>query len=487
MRHLFWACLAGLMAALCPALAMAGATPDGAAGPLLDLTTHWVGIACLLLFVGAYVLVILEEWLHLRKSIPVLMAAGFIWTLIAAIYANAGQSELVNTAVRHSLLEFSELFFFLLVAMTYINTLEERDVFDALHTTLTSRGFTLRSLFWITGALAFVISPVADNMTTALVMASVAMAVGRDHPKFVLVACINIVVAANAGGAYSPFGDITTLMVWQKGILPAQEFLVLLVPALVSWLIPAALMARGVPNESPGVAEEPIPIKPGGVLVIFMFIATIAITVTLHAWLHLPPVLGMMGGLGLLKLYGFYLNRVETQMSADLMEQGGIVPDTAQQPPEPRPFNIFHQVARAEWDTLLFFYGIILCVGGLGMIGYLAGASVLMYGMLGPTAANILVGLLSAVVDNIPVMYAVLTMNPVMDQGQWLLVTLTAGIGGSLLAVGSAAGVAVMGQARGIYTFFGHLRWSWAIALGYAGGIAVHFLMNAGEFGGVAA
>lgn len=124
-------------------------------------------------------------------------------------------------------------------------------------------------------------------------------------------------------------------------------------------------------------------------------------------------------------------------------------------------FDIFSKVARAEWDTLLFFFGVIFCVGGLGA-----------------TNANILAGIFSAVADNIPVMFAILTMSPEMDAYQWLLVTLTAGVGGSLLSVGSAAGVALMGQSKGMYTFFSHLRWSWAIALGYAAGIAAHFLIN---------
>lgn len=133
---------------------------------------------------------------------------------------------------------------------------------------------------------------------------------------------------------------------------------------------------------------------------------------------------------------------------------------------------------RAEWDTLIFFYGVIMCVAGLGAMGYLALVSQAMYLDLGPTTANVLIGVLSSVVDNIPVMYAVLTMHPEMSEGQWLLVTLTAGVGGSLLSVGSAAGVALMGQARGVYTFFVHLRWIWAIALGYAASIGVHFLIN---------
>jgi Na+/H+ antiporter NhaD/arsenite permease-like protein len=128
----------------------------------------------------------------------------------------------------------------------------------------------------------------------------------------------------------------------------------------------------------------------------------------------------------------------------------------------------------------MFFYGIILCVGGLATLGYLAGLSEWLYTDLGATRANLLVGVLSAVIDNIPVMFSVLEMHPPMSESEWLLVTLTAGVGGSLLSVGSAAGVALVGQARGVYTFASHLRWSWAIALGYLAAAGVHLLINGG-------
>lgn len=470
--------------ALIPGLALAAVAPEN--GP--DLTQHWIGFLCIGLFIAAYTLVVMEEWIHLRKSIPVLIAAALIWILIGVAYAAAGDTETVSNTVRHSLLEYAELFLFLLVAMTYINTLDERGVFDALRGWLVSRGFSLRTLFWLTGTLAYFISPVADNMTTALVMASVAMAVGKGYPTFVVVACINIVVAANAGGAWSPFGDITTLMVWQKGIFPAHEFLVLFVPSLVSWLIPATIMSLSLPKATPEpLLERPV-VAYGGYFIIFMFIGTIATTVALHSFLHLPPVLGMMGGLGALMLMSYVLNRIgKGAMRHQMMDQGAFG-ETGND--EPRPsvpgqqprLNTFNQVARSEWDTLLFFYGIIMCVGGLGTLGYLAIGSELLYVDLGATPANILVGIISAVIDNIPVMFAVLTMFPDMSDGQWLLVTLTAGIGGSLLSIGSAAGVAVMGAARGQYTFFGHLKWTWAIALGYAAGIALHFWINAEYF-----
>ena len=447
---------------------------------LQNFTDHWAGWLAIGIFVAAYILVIGEESLHLRKSKPTMVAAGFIWIIVAMLYISHGDTHTAGLAVRHNLEEFGELFLFLLAAMTYINTMDERGVFDTLRAWLVGRSFSLRKIFWITGLLAFVISPIADNLTTALLMATVVMAVGGSDHRFVAVACINIVVAANAGGAFSPFGDITTLMVWQKGMVQFQEFFALFLPSVVNWLIPAVILGMTVPNTAPQARDEAAELKHGAWIVVGLFIITISMAVSAHNFLHLPPVLGMMTGLGFLKFYGYYLKRRSPPLpfeplSGETLEIEGV-------PATDANFNIFKSLERAEWDTLMFFYGIILCVGGLGTIGYLAVGSQLMYGDLGATQANILVGFLSAIVDNIPVMFAVLAMEPSMDQGQWLLVTLTAGVGGSLLSIGSAAGVAVMGQARGIYTFFTHLKWSWAIALGYAASIWVHFLINAKLF-----
>jgi Na+/H+ antiporter NhaD/arsenite permease-like protein len=426
--------------------------------------TIW-GYACLTIFVVAYTLIVLEDFLHLRKSIPALLAATGIWIVTAVLFKVSGHPEIGTAAFRHNLLDFAELMLFLLAAMTFVNTLEERQVFAALRARLASRGYSLRTIYWITGALAFCISPVADNLTTALIMGAVALEVGRDRPKFVVVACINVVVAANAGGTFSPFGDITTLMAWQRGVLPFAAFFSLFIPALVNWLIPAAIMSLSVARERPAHVADTVVVKPGGAVVGGMLLGTIALTVILHAVLHLPPVFGMMTGLGCLKVYGYFLHR-RTRAAHD--GQKG--------------FDVFRQLARAEWDTLMFFYGIIMAVGGLGALGYLAVASTAIYGGLGPLAANVLIGGASALVDNIPIMFAVLNMRPELSDGHWLLVTLTTGVGGSLLSVGSAAGVALMGQARGIYTFRGHLRWTWAIALGYAASIATHLLINGRYF-----
>lgn len=467
-----------LAALMLPGLAMAATAAVATEHTRLDLTDSGIGFFAIVIFIFAYALVIGEEFLHLRKSKPVIIAAGLIWGTIGWVYTQHGMSELAEAAVRHNLLEYAELMLFLLVAMTYINAMEERQVFDALRSWLISKGFGFRQLFWLTGILAFFISPVADNLTTALLMCAVVLAVGGTNTKFVTLACINIVVAANAGGAFSPFGDITTLMVWQKGMVSFGTFFALFIPSVVNFVVPAAIMHFAVPNEQPEGNDETAVMFRGAKRIIVLFLLTIVTAVCFHSFLGLPPVIGMLTGLGYLQFFGYYLktthNRCIAASCGDEVKEGQLGDVVA--------FDVFKKIARAEWDTLFFFYGVVLCVGGLGFLGYLSLVSEIMYTSWGATNANVAVGVLSAIVDNIPVMFAVLTMNPEMSTGQWLLVTLTAGVGGSLLSIGSAAGVALMGQAQGKYTFFGHLKWTPVIALGYAASIAVHMWVNESYF-----
>ena len=423
----------------------------------INLTNHWAGILSLIIFVTAYGFVMAEEFTHLRKSKPVILAAGAIWAIIAIAYGGSSHVEIVEETFRHVLLEYAELAFFLLVAMTYIAALEERDVFNSLKVWLIKKNFNYRQLFWITGVLAFFMSPLADNLTTALVLCAVVMAVGSASPKFISMACINIVVAANAGGAFSPFGDITTLMVWQAGKVEFFAFFALIIPSVVNYIIPAVIMSFFVGNDRPTLEVKDVEIKFGGKFIILLGVLTIATAVSFHNFLHLPPVLGMMTGLSYLLFFGYYIKINENAAE---------------------PYDVLDNIAHIEWDTLLFFFGVILSVSGLGLIGYLELASKFMYTDLGATNANILVGILSAIVDNIPVMFAVLSMDPTMPVSQWLLATLTAGVGGSMLSIGSAAGVALMGQAKGYYTFFGHLKWAPIIAIGYFASIYVHILVN---------
>lgn len=467
--------------AILPSLSFAS---EVGAAHSLNLTQSSIGYLCLAIFVIAYVFVMMEEYLQLRKSKPVLLAAGLIWIAIGLTYQNYQQIEVAQQALEHNLLEYAELLLFLLVAMTYISAMEERRLFDALQAWMVGKGFNYRSLFWLTGILSFFISPIADNLTTALLMCAVVLKVAGSNPKFVNLACVNIVIAANAGGAFSPFGDITTLMVWQAGYVSFSEFMPLFIPSAVNYLAPALIMSYFVPTTQPDTVHQHVELKRGAKRIVFLFIMTIATAVAFHAVIHFPPVMGMMMGLAYLQFFGFFLRRtlpkslakkkaiaIANHDEAALKRLGSVV-----------PFDVFRRVSHAEWDTLLFFYGVVMCVGGLSLLGYLELASGVMYSQWNPIWANIMVGVLSAIVDNIPVMFAVLSMEPTMSIGNWLLITLTAGVGGSLLSIGSAAGVALMGAAHGKYTFFGHLKWMPVIAIGYALSIAVHLAMNSSLF-----
>jgi len=427
----------------------------------INLTASYVGILSLIIFSIAYAAVMVEEFSHLRKSKPVIISAALIWGIIAFYFSsNKEIGHEIEQALNHNILEFAELFLFLLVAMTYINALQERNVFDVIRYKLISRGFNFRQLFLLTGVITFFLSPIADNLTTALVMCSVLLSCGKGNTKFLSLGCVNIVVAANAGGAFSPFGDITTLMVWQAGIVEFITFFKLFIPSVFNYIIPAAIMYFFIPKEMPSVSSESVVIKRGGKVIIFLGLFTIFSAINFYNILHLPPMIGMMFGLGLLGLYSFYLKITYNPEMDD------------------QKFDFLRKVSKAEWDTLLFFFGVILSVGGLGFLGYLSLVSEVLYDGLGATIANSLVGIFSAVVDNIPVMFAVITMRPEMSTDQWLLVTLTTGVGGSLLSIGSAAGVALMGQARGYYTFFGHLKWTPVIFLGYIASIYVHLVLS---------
>lgn len=414
---------------------------------MLDLTTSWVGILGMAIFIIAYYLIATEDKYEVNKAKPSLFAGTFMFMLIGIYYAlNGLDPEALHNELEHLILEIAEIYFFLLVAMTFIETLLERGVFDVLKYKLVSKGYTYKKLFWLTGLLAFFISPVADNLTTALILSTVLFTIDKTKISFLVPGAINIVVAANAGGAWSPFGDITTLMAWTAGKAEFVDFLYLFLPSIVGWVVTAYLLSLSVPKGEPEfdvTSEEKPRLKDGGKGVIYLGVFTITVSVLGHQFFHFPAMWGMMFGLAILKMH-----------SVNLTKSGR------------NSFNIYLNMQKIENDTLLFFFGILSAVGALHFLGFLAYIHHL-YDLVGPTAANIGVGFLSAIVDNVPVMSAILKSSPNMGIDQWLLVTLTAGIGGSLISFGSAAGVGVMGRLRGIYTFGSHMKHAWTVLVGY--------------------
>ena len=445
-----------IMLSLSSSLLMASGG-DGA-GVIPDITFTWVGLSALVIFIIGYYFVATEEKYHIDKAKPALFIGTFMFILIAIYYAlNGLNMDLVHTQAQHLILEIAEIFFFLFVAMTYIETLIHMNVFEKLKYNLVSRGYNYKKLFWLTGFLAFFISPIADNLTTALILSTVLITIERKNVAFLVPGAINIVVAANAGGAWSPFGDITTLMAWTAGKGTFVDFLFLFPASIIGYLVTAFLLSKFVPDSYPDfdASKEKTPVlMQGANKVIALGIITIASAVLSHQILHLPAMWGMMFGLALLKMYQYRLKRV---YNSDL--------------------NIFESMSKIENNTLLFFFGILAAVGALYFIGWLALAAVVYDpNVLGPTWSNIGVGFLSAIVDNVPVMSAVLKASPDMGIEQWMLVTLTAGVGGSMISFGSAAGVGVMGKLPGIYTFGAHMKYSWTIVIGYFVSVAIWYV-----------
>ena len=424
-----------------------------------DITMTWVGFTALFIFLVGYYVVAAEEKYGIDKAKPALFIGTFMFILVAIYYAlNDLDMNLIHTQVQHLILEIAEIFFFLFVAMTYIESLLQMGVFDRLKYNLISKGYTYRKLFWITGFLAFFISPVADNLTTALILSTVLITIDKTRKDFLVPGAINIVVAANAGGAWSPFGDITTLMTWAAGKGQFTDFLYLFPAAILGYIVTAFLLSRFVPKVVPAfdASKEKQPkMSEGAKVVMFLGVLTILCAVLSHQVLHLPAMWGMMFGLSLLKIYAYGLKKKYGK----------------------NHFNIFDSMSKIENNTLMFFFGILAAVGALYFIGWLALASVVYDpSVLGPTMSNIAVGFLSAIIDNVPVMSAILKANPEMGVDQWMLVTMTAGIGGSLISFGSAAGVGVMGKMHGIYTFSSHMKYAWTILVGYVVSITVWYV-----------
>ena len=424
-------------------------------GHAVDLATEPFGWMLLAIFIVGYYFIAAEEKYHINKAKPALFTGTFMFMLLGAYYAwNGLDFGSFDTEIAHLILEIAEIFFFLFVAMTFIEALIERNVFDALKEKLLNAGYDYKKLFWITGLLAFFISPVADNLTTALILSTVLITIEKDNKAFLVPAAINIVVAANAGGAWSPFGDITTLMAWSAGKGAFVDFLFLFPASIIGWGVTGYLLSRFVPEGHPKKLEgaESVQIHKGGRVIIALGIFTIFSAVMGKQLMHLPPMWGMLFGLSLLQLYAYTLKKYHDH-----------------------DIEIYKSVSKIENDTLLFFFGILAAVGALHFAGFL-GHAVKLYEMFDPTYVNIGVGFLSALIDNVPVMSAVLKASPDIPLAQWMLVTLTAGVGGSLIAFGSAAGVGVMGKLKGIYTFSSHMRFSWAILVGYIISIIVWYI-----------
>jgi Na+/H+ antiporter NhaD/arsenite permease-like protein len=439
----------------------------------LDLKNHFVGYFAITITVISYIVAMTEDLHRMSKAKPMVLGSALIWFAIFIHYSSVyGTAKMVTTVFQSNLSAYTELFLFITVSMTYLNAMTERGIFDGLRITLVNKQYSYRQLFWITGGLAFLLSTVISSLVVGLLMGYIILAISKDEPKFIGLAGLNAVVAANAGGTMSPLGGISTFFVWQQNALHFTEFFALTLPCLVNFLVPASIMHFAVVKKTPYLTEDIVVLKRGSKRVILIFIFTLATTVFSNVFFDMPAIAGMMFGLALLQFFSYYL--VESEKKGCPNSQKG--------------FDVFKCVAGVDWDTLMFFYGAMMIIGALSFLGYLDAMAHYLFVEMSPTLANILIGLSSSTIDNGTLMYAVLNMHPNFPNGQWLLLTLTLGVGGSLLAIGSAPGLHVLGLMKGVmkegegYTFTFHLRWIPAILLGFFASIGTLFLINGGTF-----
>ncbi|MGZ5051617.1 MAG: sodium:proton antiporter NhaD [Methylobacter sp.] len=436
-----------------------------------DLKNHLVGYWAVAMTVIAYIIAMTEDMHRLSKAKPMVLGCGLIWVAIFIYYSAVyGSAKAVASAFQSNLTAYAELFLFIMVSMTFLNTMTERGIFDSLRIVLVKRGYNYRQLFWITGVLSFALSTVISSLTVGLLMGYIILVIGKEQPKFIGLAGLNAVIAANAGGTMSPLGGISTFFVWQQNMLSFFEFFKLTVPCLVNFLVPAAIMHFAVVEGTPPVSDEQPALKRGSKRVIFIFFLTFALTILSNVFLEMPAIVGMMFGLAILQFFSYFLTKSE-KPGCDDTQKG---------------FDVFKCIAGVDWDTLLFFYGAMMIVGALSFLGYLDAIAQYLFGEISPAMANIMIGLSSAFIDNGTLMFAVLNMHPNFQMENWLLLTLTLGVGGSLLAIGSAPALHVLGLMKGHveegqgYTFTLHLRWMPAILLGFAASIGALFIVNGG-------
>jgi Na+/H+ antiporter NhaD/arsenite permease-like protein len=418
----------------------------------------------IIVFVLAYAAIALEEPLRVNKSAVALVGAGLLWTIYAV---GAGNAPLVDEQLGESLVQTAQIAFFLLGAMTIVEVVDAHDGFAVITSRLEAR--TLASLTVFICCVTFFLSAVLDNLTTTIVMVSLARRLLRERDDRLLLAGM-IVISANAGGAWSPMGDVTTTMLWIGGQVTTGAIVTrLFVPSLVNMLVPLAIVAYGLRGR-PVVAPEALPTQEGAAwrttpfernLMFALGLAVLLAVPVFKALTHLPPFLGMLLGLGVLWAIG---DRIHSDKPFGERER----------------VTIAHALTRIDMSAITFFIGILLAVAVLEHAGVLGALARWLDAEIGRLDVIVLVfGLLSAVVDNVPMVAAAMGMYDLgahpPDSFLWEFMAYCTGTGGSILIIGSAAGVAAMGAERIDFVWYLR-RFAPLAAIGYLAGAAVYLL-----------
>jgi Na+/H+ antiporter NhaD/arsenite permease-like protein len=416
-------------------------------------------------FVVAYAAIALEHPLGVNKSASALIGAGLLWTLYAS---SVGDPQVVSAHLGESLLGTAQIVFFLLGAMTIVEVVDAHDGFEAITSRIRTR--SVSSLLWLVGAVTFFLSAILDNLTTTIVMISLMQKLLADRQERLFFAGV-IVIAANSGGAWSPIGDVTTTMLWIGGQVTSLPLIKsVFVPALVSLLVPlaaTAMAARGRIVVAADLASH----GRGAVTTVFerrlMLSLGLGVLVAVPAFkaaTHLPPFMGVLFGLGILWLVG------------DLLHRG-------KDAEESKRLTLVHALSRIDLSSIVFFVGILLAVAVLEHAHVLSAIAAWLDETVGRLdVIVVIIGLVSAVVDNVPLVAASMGMYSLEqyppDHFLWGFLAYCAGTGGSILVIGSAAGVAAMGLEK--IDFLWYLKKISLLALvGYLAGAAAFLVQHA--------
>src|SRR5512139_2676652 len=414
------------------------------------------------IFVVAYAAIALEHPLKVNKSASALIGAGLLWTVYALW---AGDHHLVSEQLGESLMGTAQIVFFLLGAMTIVEVVDAHNGFEVI--TSRVRTTKLSSLMWLVGFVTFFLSSVLDNLTTTIVMISLMKKLLDNHEDRLFFAGM-IVVAANAGGAWTPIGDVTTTMLWIGGQITTLAIMKgVFLPSLVNMVVPLAITSYALRGRDV-VAPQRVDDEAGARTTAFerklMFYLGLGILVAVPVFktvTHLPPFMGILFGLGILWLVGDLVHRHKED-------------ETRQ------PLTLAAALSRIDMSSIVFFVGILLAVATLEHTRILASLAQWLDQSVGRQDVIVMIiGLVSAIVDNVPLVAASMGMYSLAqypaDHFLWEFLAYCAGTGGSILIIGSAAGVAAMGLEK-IHFFWYVKRISWLALVGYLAGAGAYLL-----------
>ncbi|CAI8251718.1 MAG: Na(+)/H(+) antiporter NhaD [Marinobacterium sp. xm-d-530] len=398
----------------------------------------------------ALLAIVFEEVIHVNKAKSTLFLGTFSWILIFLFPEQGVTPEQLREMLNENLLDIAGLWLFLMSAMTFVAFLNHQGLIETLIYRLLPSQISERKLIFLVGIFSFVFSSLCDNITATLVSIALVLSLGLERRKTLRLSVL-VVFAVNSGGVSLITGDVTTLMVFLAGKVEISDLLLLSIPAFISTMLLAAMLSRPLVGE---VIITPTPRKDDrvGKVIAVIFLATIVATIILNIVAGIPPVLTFLFGLSTMFLLGRFLYEEDTRE------------------------NLLDYVRRIEFDTLMFFLGILLLVGMLKEIGTLD-SLVGIYQLLPVTVANFAMGVFSAFVDNVPLTAALLKSGVEMSKAEWLSLTYSVGVGGSLLAIGSAAGIVAMSKVD-ILNFGSYARYIVYLSIAFLAGYVSSYLLG---------